>query len=312
MLVANRSGPEFRSGFLDADEFSETIGNFDVPWKIGANPTGFSARIRRRVFAGSTFGEMRFGSCTGVRDAPEISRTDRGYICVTYMKKGSLTFSQAGKTIQVRRGDLLLWDGATPSMFSNPEPSQFELVWIPMSLVEHRMGPIRHALGQSAACAEGAGLLVSQHLYNLHRMIGDMPAAAQRRVIEASIDLIFTCFSLDAEAADDVPSSQRELLAAAKAEITGAIELGRIAPKTIAETLGVSVRSLQKAFAAAGETFSGQVAHARLDHARKLLSNTNLSLTEIAHLSGYCDLPHMNRSFRRGYGASPSSYRRQI
>lgn len=313
MLSAkSKTAAELNSQFLDADEFSHTIGNLDVPWRIGVQARSFNARIRRRTFADCTFGEMSFGACTGIRDNSEISRRDSGYICLSQLKQGCLTFSQGDRSLKIERGDLLLWDGATPSMFSSSGSSQFELIWLPLDLVERRVGPIGESLGQSAKCSEGIGMMLSQHLRNLHRLIADMSPLEQRRVLEASIDLIFACFSLDTGYKDNLSPSQRELLNAAKAEISSNISLNRVTPRFIAQSLGISVRYLQRIFATSGTTFSGYLASERLEYARKLLSDrsgSNLNLTEIAHKVGFCDLPHMDRSFKRAYGLSPSTYR---
>ena len=311
MLAADPS-KELNSQFLDADEFSDTIGKLDVPWKIGVKSKRFNARIRRRTFADCTVGEMSFGSCTGIRDHSEISGKDSGYICLSYLKQGHLTFSQENRDLVVERGDLLLWDDATPSMFSSSGASQFELIWLPLDLVERRVGPIGRSLGQSAKCKDGIGRMLSQHMRNLHRLIGDMAPMAQRRVLEASIDLIFACFALDTGQGDDLNPYQRELLEAAKAEISRNIGLARLSPRSIAQSLGISVRYLQQIFAASGTTFSAHVARERLECARRLLAdqgNSRLNLTEIAHKVGFCDLPHMDRSFKHRFGLSPSAYR---
>ncbi|MFA7595633.1 MAG: helix-turn-helix domain-containing protein [Novosphingobium sp.] len=312
MLAADPS-KELNSQFLDADEFSDTIGKLDVPWKIGVKSKRFNARIRRRSVADCTVGEMSFGSCTGIRDYSEISGRDSAYICLSYLKQGYLTFSQGNRDLVVERGDLLLWDGATPSMFTSSGASQFELIWLPLDLVERRVGPIGQSLGQSAKCNDGIGRMLSQHMRNLHRLIDDMPPMAQRRVLEASIDLIFACFALDPGQDEGLNRNQRELLEAAKAEISKNIGFVRLSPRSIAQSLGISVRYLQRIFAASGTTFSAHVARERLEWARRLLAaqgNPRLNLTEIAHKAGFCDLPHMDRSFKRHFGLSPSAYRR--
>jgi AraC-like DNA-binding protein len=310
-----KQAEELNSSFLDADEFSDTIGRLDVPWKIGVSSKRFNAQVKHRTFADCIVGEMSFGSCTGIRDNSDIAGTDSGYICLSYLKQGHLTFSQGTRNLVVERGDLLLWDGATPSMFTCSGASQFELIWLPLDMVERRVGPVGQSLGQSAQCKDGIGRMLSQHMRNLHRLIGDMPPMAQRRVLEASIDLIFACFALDTGSDDDLNQHQRELLEAAKAEISSNITLARLNPRTIAQSLGISVRYLQRIFAASGTTFSAHVARARLDHARRLLADhgsSRLNLTEIAHQVGFCDLPHMDRSFKREYGYSPSAYRASV
>lgn len=49
----------------------------------------------------------------------------------------------------------------------------------------------------------------------------------------------------------------------------------------------------------------------RVERARQLLLESNRSLTEIAQESGFYDLPHLDKAFRRRFLLSPSDYRRQ-
>ena len=48
----------------------------------------------------------------------------------------------------------------------------------------------------------------------------------------------------------------------------------------------------------------------RLNHARQLLDDDQLSLTEIAAEAGFCDQGHFSKIFKKVYGTSPGSYRK--
>ncbi len=60
-----------------------------------------------------------------------------------------------------------------------------------------------------------------------------------------------------------------------------------------------------------GRTFSGFLTEVRIDHACHSLATTKRSVTEIAFESGFNDLPHFNRTFRRRTGKNPLNWRRQ-
>lgn len=47
----------------------------------------------------------------------------------------------------------------------------------------------------------------------------------------------------------------------------------------------------------------------RLDHARKTIQNTELSLTDIAFASGFASIHHFSFAFKKKFGSSPSKYR---
>lgn len=61
---------------------------------------------------------------------------------------------------------------------------------------------------------------------------------------------------------------------------------------------------------ATGVTFQGYVRGLRLTFARSLLDLTDLPITSICHASGFGDLSHFERAFRRRFRMSPRDYQR--
>ncbi len=59
-----------------------------------------------------------------------------------------------------------------------------------------------------------------------------------------------------------------------------------------------------------GVTFTRYVQARRIDEAKILLTDTDLSITEICFACGFNSLTHFNRVFRGGAGCSPSQFRR--
>lgn len=59
-------------------------------------------------------------------------------------------------------------------------------------------------------------------------------------------------------------------------------------------------------------TLSQYINHLRLEHARQLLQETTLSITEVAMQSGYENVSYFIRSFKKMYGMSPLKYRKQV
>lgn len=58
-------------------------------------------------------------------------------------------------------------------------------------------------------------------------------------------------------------------------------------------------------------TLSQYVNHLRLEHARQLLHDTTLPITEVAMQSGYQNVSYFIRSFKETYGMSPLKYRKE-
>ena len=82
--------------------------------------------------------------------------------------------------------------------------------------------------------------------------------------------------------------------------------------KAIAAELGISERSLEiKAKRVLGTTFKSEVNRIRLNEAVRLVSNTTLSLQDVAEKCGYCCTSHMGTAFRTVFGHPPSVFRYQ-
>jgi transcriptional regulator GlxA family with amidase domain len=92
-----------------------------------------------------------------------------------------------------------------------------------------------------------------------------------------------------------------------KMEETIEMPLDRAAMARIA---GVTPRHLDRLFAAhLGSTFLEQYRRIRLQHARRLLEQSPLSISEIALATGFSSGAHFSRAYRDLYGTTPSEAR---
>lgn len=83
--------------------------------------------------------------------------------------------------------------------------------------------------------------------------------------------------------------------------------------QSIAERLHLSEPYLQELYKGTfGITCGADIIHARIDVAKQLMADTNLSITEIGEKCGYSSLIHFSRQFRKTAGISPTEYRKLI
>lgn len=83
----------------------------------------------------------------------------------------------------------------------------------------------------------------------------------------------------------------------------------------IARELGVSERTLHRAYASESGSFVGQLLHERMTVARRMLGDPHfarLSVAEIGHRTGFSDPSHFIRRFRAIHGITPAALRRQL
>jgi transcriptional regulator GlxA family with amidase domain len=81
---------------------------------------------------------------------------------------------------------------------------------------------------------------------------------------------------------------------------------------TLARMAAMSPSHFSRTFrAVSGMAFRTYVRDLRLKRAHALLLGSDLSLTAVAIESGFYDLPHFDKAFRRRLGGSPHAFRRR-
>lgn len=151
-----------------------------------------------------------------------------------------------------------------------------------------------------ASSAHLAAYLVAKHLSpaaarkSLNIMIIDEPLAPERPQPGAGPD----------QAAKD--PVVRRALALQREALPGALTVGRLATR-----LGIGRRQLERRFRAATGASPAEAARmVRLAEARRLLRETEKSVTAIAAEAGFSDASHLIRTFRAAEGVTPEVWRR--
>ena len=85
----------------------------------------------------------------------------------------------------------------------------------------------------------------------------------------------------------------------------------RLALADLAQISGMSVTTFRRVFAQVMETTPGDyIATIRINHARRLLTTTNMKILDIAFECGFYDQSHLIRTFKRLRRQTPAQYRR--
>ena len=94
------------------------------------------------------------------------------------------------------------------------------------------------------------------------------------------------------------------------AAIIDMLPSGGIADEKVAETLNMSVRSLQRRLKEVGSTFRTLLEAVRKDLASTYVRDPDIELVEVAFLLGFSDQSAFSRAFKRWTGKSPSEARK--
>ncbi|WP_020124303.1 helix-turn-helix domain-containing protein [Streptomyces canus] len=110
------------------------------------------------------------------------------------------------------------------------------------------------------------------------------------------------------------PALAPALVQAAKEMAETRLTEAGLSAAALAKDLNVSVRTLQRAFAAQEQSVSAYLRERRLDHARRALlaGPGRWSVSEIAAHWQFADSSHFTRLFKRRYGRTPTEYLRVL
>lgn len=144
------------------------------------------------------------------------------------------------------------------------------------------------------------GFLAALALDGLLR--GEAPAAVVRKVAPLQV-VRRQSTSLFAHDDPDIAAALRFLYEHACSDI---------GVDDVCRHVALSRRNLEQRFrSVVGRSPAEEIRHVRIDRAKSLLTETDLTLQEITRRCGYRHLPALAAAFRRLTGTSPAAYRRQ-
>jgi AraC family transcriptional regulator, positive regulator of tynA and feaB len=204
-------------------------------------------------------------------------------------------------------GQFLLKHVGHPSHFETVPDTRATVLVLPAAMLKPLLG------GRIiAGPADSAELrLLAAHTNMVCQMMPDLtPAgvqAAHSTLIELAKAVARQCFD-DAE-----PLLAPALAQAAKDLADSRLADPELSAEVLARDLNVSVRTLQRAFTAAGESVVSYIRSRRLEEARLALTALpagRLSVSELAAHWQFADSSHFIRAFKKHYGRTPTEYAR--
>jgi AraC-like DNA-binding protein len=136
-------------------------------------------------------------------------------------------------------------------------------------------------------------------------------AASLARQLPAADSLLFRELQRIAGQVDAAPLVSASVGARVRQYLVTSHAYDRITEADVARELGMSRRSMQRALAEDGTTFTAVVDNTRQHAARQLLLDTDRSLTEIAFMLGFSELSAFSRAARNWFSEPASAFRRR-
>ncbi len=278
-----------------------------LPWTLTeCRPEPFGVRLAWQGLGDGTLVEYRGAPCAGHRRAREIRRTEQAFAGLLLVLAGREHVRQGEGAVELRAGDLFLWDGTRPIDFSVPAPLHKLTLLMPRERLERALGRGGTPPWGRIATDTGNGALLSAHLAALGRYAGGLGASTAGLSVDFALDLLA---GLVARSATGGASGLRER---AVDLIDRHFDDPTLTPTRLASLLDVTPRYLHMAFAATGGTVAERVRARRLERLAADLADPRLAgrtVTMLALAAGFDDPAHASRAFRRATGMSPSAFR---
>lgn len=223
---------------------------------------------------------------------------------------GRCSVEQDGRRIEVGPGNFYLVDTARPYCLDYLEPVQLLSYRLPRSLLMGRIPKARQATAVRVDAAFGLGYLAANLMVSLSKCSEQLDSASSVRACDALVDIISLAVVNSAAGGNCPVMGVREALyGAIGAHVRDNCVDAELSLDKVACRFRVSRRYVQTLFSERGQTFSGMLMDARLDHAQSLLRNSDSKIVSIAMESGFSDASYFGKVFRKKIGSTPSQWR---
>ena len=273
-------------------------------------PDEFRGAVTRRPIGDLTLVDCAASPFLGHRGrgvmTPEAGQED--ILGLQLVCKGVETVREGARLLALQPGDVVLWDGHTPTDVEIVEPFHKRTLLFPRGRVLSVCPRLAELRALPPLDGSGPARLLVRYMNALALEQPWLEGAAGVAAANAALEL------LRAAVEPCVPSSRAATREAMRAEIRRYVknhlqdpELG---PASIAGAYAMSVRALHALFEDVDESVAGLVRSERLARCLEDLQRANRgSVTDIAFRWGFCDAAHFSRVFKRAFGVTPSEVR---
>jgi AraC-like DNA-binding protein len=274
--------------------------------------------VKRELGQVRIFGATSRSVRSALRDERLIHKSDTQYYELDLQKRGTRTVTQEGRQVTAVEGDLVLYNTSQPyQLLLSDEPvHEAVMLMIPVGLMPPHVAQQRDSGPVLLSGKTTIGALVASLMNGLagHLMDNGQSVTGGFRLYTAVVDVVAASLSdPQGAAADRGDPFRRALLTRACSFIEDHLSDHQLTPALVARAINVSLRQLQKLFAAEDSTVADWIRDRRLDRCRHDLMDGTMSRIPVSSIGvrwGFSNPSHFSKLFRAKYGLSPSRYRR--
>ena len=265
-----------------------------------------------RTFEGSLsdldIGQIKLGQLEAPlhfwsRTPGQVRRDDHEEYIVSLLVKGACELEQLGRTATQHEGEIVFYESSSPLRYDMNASAR--LVKIPKRLLDARVANPKSLIAVRFSSRSPLAPLLSSIIAEASKLTlteEETPIVAPR-IESAILDIIVAMCDLLREGEADCRTARLDkVMRYARANLGDE----RLTAEMLAHHGGMSVRTLNRLFATLGTTPMRWLWAQRLEASRQALHERRVrSVTEAAFLTGFNELGHFSRTYKKAFGVTP-------
>jgi len=244
------------------------------------------------------------------RGPTEIRKDQRDHFMLYLVMQGRIDVSQEDRQTSASPGDLFLYDQTVPFSLDFHQPHAI-LVNVPRALLVSRIPCVRRLTARRIPGASKMGALVGSLVRQISAFDEVTRSNVADRLATSAVDIVATALESELAGDEELQKERHRLLPKVQNYILAHLHEDGLDLESIARAQNMAPRTLSRIFAAEGTTPVRWLWQQRLAASYKTLSEGRVdNVTDAAVSSGFTDMSHFSRAFKREFGRLPHTVRR--
>ncbi|MDR5653168.1 helix-turn-helix domain-containing protein [Ruixingdingia sedimenti] len=252
--------------------------------------------------------------CDGVlyrRRAGHLRDDRESALLISVPGAAQVTFRQYAREARCPPGGFVIERSDAPYEYWHREADTQWVVKVPADSIRARIGDLHRCVALAVDARQGVAGYFLAGLRNAVAHLDGLDAPARQLAGQHLLEVLCLALRGDERALASADSTvQAAHLDRAQDFIRANLKTPGLSPQDVADACGISLRYLQRLFAASGQTVGGHIRDCRLARCDEdLRAGHRGTIAQIAYRWGFSDQAQFSRHYRSRFGRTPTEAR---